>query len=68
MDIHATRKLVDAINEDKLKDCEWEKFPYFGFEIPKAVPGIPTEVLNPRNTWADKEAYDRELKILAKKF
>ena len=40
----------------------------FDVEVPIACPGVPTELLDPRGTWEDKEAYDREAASLAKKF
>jgi phosphoenolpyruvate carboxykinase (ATP) len=42
--------------------------PIFGLAIPRAVPGVPSEVLQPRSTWADKAAYDRQARTLAEMF
>ena len=42
--------------------------PRFGFEVPTACPGVPAEVLQPRSTWADKDAYDRQARKLAAMF
>ena len=42
--------------------------PVFGIEVPTAVPGVPSEVLTPRNTWADQGAYDAQAKKLAGMF
>jgi len=42
--------------------------PVFGFAVPEACPGVPSEVLDPRGTWADPEAYDRQARELAARF
>lgn len=42
--------------------------PVFGLAYPNACPNVPIEVLNPRNTWADKNAYDEKAIDLAKQF
>jgi len=68
MELPITRAIVTAILEGELKDVETEEDPIFGLRVPKAVPGVPSEVLNPRNTWADKDAYDAKARELAAKF
>ncbi len=59
MSIKVTRALLRAALDGSLAKVEFVRDPFFGLMIPKAVPGIPTEVLNPRDAWADKAAYDR---------
>ncbi len=63
-----TRAIVDAILTGKLDDAEAEQDPAFGLSVPRNVEGVPSEVLQPRNTWSDKEAYDRAAKELAAAF
>ena len=63
-----TRRLVNAVLEGELNKVEWEPLPVFGLAIPKACEGVPSEILNPRNTWEDKNAYDVQLRKLAQLF
>jgi phosphoenolpyruvate carboxykinase (ATP) len=58
MPIKATRALLNAALDGSLKSAEFRKDPYFGFDVPVEVPGVDTAILNPRDTWADKEEYD----------
>lgn len=58
MPIKVTRALLNAALDGSLNDVETRLDPNFGFEVPVACPGVPEEILNPRETWADKDAYD----------
>ena len=68
MEIRYTRALLNAALEGVLDDVEMYEDPVFGFQVPVTVPGVPTEVLNPRNTWRDKAAYDNQAQKLARLF
>ncbi|MFX3675046.1 MAG: phosphoenolpyruvate carboxykinase (ATP) [Paenisporosarcina sp.] len=68
MKLSYTRAMVRAALERKLDDVETDKCSVFGLEIPKQVPGVPTDVLNPRDAWSDKDAYDKKAKELADQF
>jgi phosphoenolpyruvate carboxykinase (ATP) len=68
MAIGYTRAMVNAAIEGALADVEFETEPFFGLAIPKHVPGVPSEVLNPRNMWLDSAAYDAQAKKLAALF
>jgi phosphoenolpyruvate carboxykinase (ATP) len=59
MPIKATRALLNAALDGSLKNVEFRKDPNFGFDVPVAVPGVDPGILDPRSTWADKDAYDR---------
>jgi phosphoenolpyruvate carboxykinase (ATP) len=63
-----TRAMITAALEGKLDSVEYEKDPVFDMMMPKECPGVPAEVLNPRNTWSDKDCYDVRAKELAKQF
>ena len=52
----------------RLAGAEFVTDPVFGIEVPAAVPGVPSEVLRPRETWADGEAYDQAAAKLAEMF
>jgi phosphoenolpyruvate carboxykinase (ATP) len=58
MPIKATRALLNAALDGSLKDAEFRTDPNFGFDVPVAVPGVDPAILDPRETWADTEAYD----------
>lgn len=68
MSLKITRKIIDSIFDGSLEQAEYEDFPVFGFKVPKALPGVPTEVLNARGAWQDKAAYDQALQKLAGMF
>jgi len=59
MPIKETRALLNAALDGSLKNVEFRKDPNFGFEVPVAVPGVDSKLLDPRGTWADPEDYDR---------
>jgi len=65
MKLKYTRAMITAALEGKLNDIEFEADPIFGFAIPKECPNVPTEVLNPINTWTDKTAFKEKSKYLA---
>ena len=68
MSLPYTRAMVNALVEGELDNVEFEIEPSFGFSIPKSVPGVPSELLNPRNSWKDKAAYDKMAADLAARF
>ena len=68
MKIAHTRAMVRAALDGRLAGIETEADPFFGLHIPVACPGVPAEVLNPRNTWSDKSAYDSTARALAARF
>jgi phosphoenolpyruvate carboxykinase (ATP) len=68
MKIAYTRAMVSAALNGSLRDVPTEPDPIFGVHVPVACPGVPPEVLQPRNTWADKSAYDRKARELASRF
>src|ERR671917_533635 len=65
VDIAATREMVRAVIEGRLDGAETREDPFFGLNIPVEVPGVPTEILNPRGTWSDGDAYDEQAAKLA---
>jgi phosphoenolpyruvate carboxykinase (ATP) len=60
MPIKATRALLSAALDGTLKTVQMRTDPHFGFEVPVSVPGVDAKILNPRETWADKTAYDHQ--------
>ncbi len=68
MDINLTRAMVDAALTGRLEDVEYDEDPRFHVLVPRSCPGVPTEILDPRSTWEDKEAYDARADKLASEF
>ena len=65
MSIKNTRACINAILDGSINESEFETLPVFNLKIPKTLKGVDTEVLNPRNTWKDKESYDETKRKLA---
>ncbi|MFK5891508.1 MAG: phosphoenolpyruvate carboxykinase (ATP) [Flavobacteriaceae bacterium] len=68
MKLKYTRAMITAAMEGKLDLATYETHPVFKLAVPTSCDNVPTEVLNPRNTWKDKEAYDTKAKELAQSF
>ena len=68
MKLAHTRAMVRAALGGQLDDVETQPHPVFGVSIPTAVPGVPSGVLDPRSTWDDGQAYDRQASKLAQMF
>ena len=68
MSIAHTRAIVGAVVEGRLRDAPTHVEPIFGLHIPDQVPGVPSEVLDPRGSWSDPEAYDRQALKLRRLF
>jgi len=67
--IQETRKMVRAILNDAFDGATFRTDETFGFEVPVACPGLEDQsILTPRETWADKDAYDRTVATLAESF
>ena len=68
MPIKATRALLSAALDGSLNSATFRTDPHFGFEVPTAVPNVDSAILDPRSTWADQLAYDRQAKRLVGMF
>lgn len=68
MKLSYTRAMVQAALEGELDSVETVTDPIFGLNIPTHCPGVPDNVLQPKKTWSDPEAYDQKAKELAEKF
>jgi phosphoenolpyruvate carboxykinase (ATP) len=60
--------MVTAALNGELEKSEFVLDPIFNVLVPTSCPNVPAEVLNPRQVWADKEAYDRQARDLAARF
>ena len=63
-----TRAMVSAILSGELAKAHFVEHEIFGLHMPTDVPGVPQEVLHPRNTWSDSAAYDEKARDLARRF
>ena len=63
-----TRAMLHAALEGKLAKVPFRRHPEFGLMIPEACPGVPSEILDPKATWADPKAYDRMARDVARLF
>lgn len=68
MKIQHTRALLNAALEGELEKVKVTPDPLFGFLVPMEAPGVPSDILNPRNTWAQTSDYDRQAKKLTQLF
>lgn len=68
MNLKYTRAMVSAAIHGELNKVGYIHDPVFGFSVPTRCPGVPAELLNPRNTWHDHAAYDEQAKALASRF
>jgi phosphoenolpyruvate carboxykinase (ATP) len=68
MKLAYTRAMISAALSDNLDNVNFETHPVFGVAMPTSCPGVPENILNPKNTWADKSAYDKAAENLAKQF
>lgn len=68
MPLKITRRLLAAALKGELKGATFRRDSLFGFDVPVAVEGVPSELLNPRQTWSDPDAYDTTAQQLAAMF
>jgi phosphoenolpyruvate carboxykinase (ATP) len=68
MKLGYTREMVNAALSGELDGAHFTPDPVFGMDVPASVTGVPSEVLHPRETWADHDAYDAAAAELAKMF
>jgi phosphoenolpyruvate carboxykinase (ATP) len=68
MKLSYTRSLITAALNGELAKVKFDTLPVFGLQFPTECTNVPTEILNPRNTWSDKAAYDAKANSLASAF
>ncbi len=66
--IRDTRGIIDAILNGDILKASTKKIPYFNFEVPTELPGVDTNILDPRNTYADASEWETKAKDLAQRF
>ena len=68
MSLKNTRAMITAAMENKLNDVEYSTHEVFGLKMPNSCPNVPSEVLHPKNTWQNKQAYNEKAYNLAQQF
>jgi phosphoenolpyruvate carboxykinase (ATP) len=68
MKLSYTRSMIQAAMEGKLDFAPFRIDPVFGFQVPEICPHVPSNILNPKSTWSDSEAYDKQAKLLVAAF
>ena len=68
MKLKFTRAMITAALNGELEKAEFVHNDLFNLDVPQSCPDVPSEIMNPRDTWADKEAYDAQAKKLAGMF
>ncbi|OLB90774.1 MAG: phosphoenolpyruvate carboxykinase (ATP) [Thaumarchaeota archaeon 13_1_40CM_38_12] len=68
MNIHHTRRMVTAALTGELDIVKYRRDGVFNLDVPTSCPDVPSEVLDPRNTWSEKDAYDHSARKLAQMF
>ena len=68
IDLPLTRRMLDAALNGELDNVEYSEDTLFHLQIPHSCPGVPTEILDPINTWSNKEEYQSSALKLAEKF
>ena len=66
--IKDTRGIIDAILDGSILKSDTKKIPYFDFEVPTSLPGVDPKILDPRDTYADKNVWEEKAKDLASRF
>jgi phosphoenolpyruvate carboxykinase (ATP) len=68
MKIAYTRAMLNAALDGRLEKVVFVEDTNFGVLVPQSCPDVPSDVLNPKNTWSDKDAYDRQAADLRQRF
>jgi phosphoenolpyruvate carboxykinase (ATP) len=68
MELASTRLMVSAALDGSVEESEFVHDPIFNVDIPQRIDGVPSQVLNPRDTWMDKAAYDETARKVAQMF
>lgn len=68
IDLNYTRAMINAALDGKLNEIAYTTHPIFSLQMPLSCPGVPSEILNPENTWSDKEQYQKTARFIAKHF